>query len=426
MTIGMVGSFNSWGEQNMDYSSFVPQFWDRDELYKDVWNQPLTSLTAKYGVSAVAIGKVCRKLQVPLPGRGYWAKKAHGHAVKQKPLPAPHEAPRIQRYQRLASTSANSSLPPKPEFPVEDEDRAEIDRINQQLAAGAFVVKTPRKMLRHLLIVTARNTLAQGLGSKQICLPPWDQSCLNIRVSKASLRRALGVMAAIIGALEHLGVKIRVTPGDRSYGRQGGETSATIFGENLLFGISEKIRQVRVSDPSATPSTTGRDRFVTKYEPTGKLSIRVLSDSNYFTTIWSDTEQAKVETLVPECVATMMKIAVEHRRRTAKRQQEELFRKLRWEEVGRLKGEIEAEEARVARLENGAANWQRARRVREYVLEVAERRKEQGKELGPDTALGKWVVWALQQADRIDPLVESPVSILDREGELEGWSPYSW
>jgi len=31
------------------------------------------------------------------------------------------------------------------------------------------------------------------------------------------------------------------------------------------------------------------------------------------------------------------------------------------------------------------------------------------------TALGKWVTWALQQADRIDPVVENPPPILDRK-----------
>jgi hypothetical protein len=43
-------------------------------------------LQSKYGVSAVAIGKVCRKLKVPLPGRGYWAKLAVGKAVRKPPL----------------------------------------------------------------------------------------------------------------------------------------------------------------------------------------------------------------------------------------------------------------------------------------------------------------------------------------------------
>lgn len=101
--------------------AFQMEFWNRDELYEDVWKQPLTALVSKYGVSAVAIGKTCRKLQVPLPGRGYWAKKAHGHPVTRKPLPKLHEEPRVVRY-RPAVVNTVPSPPPKLEFPVEAED----------------------------------------------------------------------------------------------------------------------------------------------------------------------------------------------------------------------------------------------------------------------------------------------------------------
>ena len=52
----------------MTSTAFGLQFWNRDELYEDVWSQPLSALAPKYGVSAVAIGKTSRKLQVPLPG----------------------------------------------------------------------------------------------------------------------------------------------------------------------------------------------------------------------------------------------------------------------------------------------------------------------------------------------------------------------
>src|ERR1700728_3976317 len=137
----------------MTSNGFGPPLWNRDELYEDVWEQPLTSLVSKYGVSAVAIGKTCRKLQVPLPGRGYWAKKAHGHPVTPKPLPKIAELPRIVRHERPPIANPVPSLPSKPEFPAEEEDRVEIDRIDQMLSAGAFVVKKPRKALRHPLIL---------------------------------------------------------------------------------------------------------------------------------------------------------------------------------------------------------------------------------------------------------------------------------
>jgi len=221
-------------------------------------------------------------------------------------------------------------------------------------------------------------------------------------------------------------VKIKVTPGDRPYGSRSSETVATIFGEKIQFGLSEKTRHVRVPNPTATPDATARRQFVSHYEATGELSIHVFSNSSYFTTIWRDTEHTKIESLVPDCIASMMKIAVEFRRNTAIRHQEDLFRKLHWEELGQLKTQIETEEARIQRLENGASNWHRARRIREYVLALVECRNKQRKKLGPNTALGRWAAWAFQQADRIDPLTERPASIIDRKWELEGWSPYWW
>ena len=95
-----------------------------------------------------------------------------------------------------------------------------------------------------------------------------------------------------------------------------------------------------------------------------------------------------------------------------------------WEELQQLKRQIDVEEARIQRLEKCADNWHRAKRIREYVLALVQHRTKQGKVLSSETALGKWATWALQQADRLDPLEENARSIVDRKSELEGWSPY--
>jgi hypothetical protein len=71
--------------------------WDRVELYNDVWNQPLVKLSRKYGISHVRLGKVCRRLSVPHPGRGYWAKRAVGQTVERVPLPEFKDAPVVKR-----------------------------------------------------------------------------------------------------------------------------------------------------------------------------------------------------------------------------------------------------------------------------------------------------------------------------------------
>jgi hypothetical protein len=55
---------------------------------------------SEYGVSDVALGKICRKLYIPVPGRGYWNKKAANQPVEPRPsLPVT----RIKSQQRKES-----------------------------------------------------------------------------------------------------------------------------------------------------------------------------------------------------------------------------------------------------------------------------------------------------------------------------------
>lgn len=48
--------------------------WDFEVLRQEVWAEPLRVVARRYGVSDVALAKRCRKLGIPLPGRGYWSK----------------------------------------------------------------------------------------------------------------------------------------------------------------------------------------------------------------------------------------------------------------------------------------------------------------------------------------------------------------
>lgn len=71
--------------------------WNRVDLYNEVWSQPLVKLSERYGISDVRLGKVCRKLNIPHPGRGYWAKRTVGQPVEQVPLPEFKNAPVVRR-----------------------------------------------------------------------------------------------------------------------------------------------------------------------------------------------------------------------------------------------------------------------------------------------------------------------------------------
>jgi len=59
--------------------------YNREELYDKVWKLPMTQLAKEQGISDVGMAKVFRKLYIPVPGRGYWAKKAAGGKVPARP-----------------------------------------------------------------------------------------------------------------------------------------------------------------------------------------------------------------------------------------------------------------------------------------------------------------------------------------------------
>ncbi len=75
---------------------------ERQKLYEEVWSTPMAQLATQYGISDVGLSKICRKLAIPIPGRGYWQKKKAGQPVQPDPLPPlpegqPQEVVRFRR-----------------------------------------------------------------------------------------------------------------------------------------------------------------------------------------------------------------------------------------------------------------------------------------------------------------------------------------
>jgi len=59
----------------------------RQELYERVWSTPATKLAKEFGISDVALGKICKKLNIPKPYPGYWQQLAVGRRVHKEKLP---------------------------------------------------------------------------------------------------------------------------------------------------------------------------------------------------------------------------------------------------------------------------------------------------------------------------------------------------
>lgn len=51
--------------------------------------QAISRFSKGLGMSDRGLGKVCARMEIPMPGRGYWAKVEHGHTQDKEPLEPP-------------------------------------------------------------------------------------------------------------------------------------------------------------------------------------------------------------------------------------------------------------------------------------------------------------------------------------------------
>lgn len=80
----------------------------REELFALVWEKPTQEIAKEIGISDVAIGKLCTRLQVPKPPRGYWARVRSGQTPRRPPLLAFREE--VDRKRRDASRIKSAGL----------------------------------------------------------------------------------------------------------------------------------------------------------------------------------------------------------------------------------------------------------------------------------------------------------------------------
>jgi integrase len=77
----------------------------RDALYVRVWSEPITRIASKLGISDVGLAKACRRANIPVPERGYWARVAAGQNVHWTPLPnQTHDAPNVVKFKSQPPT----------------------------------------------------------------------------------------------------------------------------------------------------------------------------------------------------------------------------------------------------------------------------------------------------------------------------------
>jgi hypothetical protein len=385
------------------------QQYDREELYEKVWEKPMLKVAEEYGVSSVALGKTCRKLCVPVPGRGHWAKLAHGHqGVKRMPLPKLDKVPVIFRSPIAAR---------KP--PSSDQVDPEVVAVDQLFSSGALNAQPvdPAARTHPLIRHTASLLRSRSRKDEHSILLPRDVGGLDVKVSEGALERALQVMAQVVAVLERQGHGVAVS--------DTGGTIAVINGDRVSFGIEEPIRKVVVQKPHV-PNPTDRWDYdeIISYEPVGKLALCIHSDTPWGEREerkrWSDAKVQRVESRIADFVAGLMRTAVAQRRREEKRKRDEAEKDRRARERVQLQKDVQQEEEKLKEFDDWMDAWERAERMRSFIAAYAEKSSLWSVEKQPKYKA--WIEWATRQADRADPFIsEKPPSVLDRKNELSRW-----
>ncbi len=377
----------------------MTEAWNREALYGEVWEQPLVKIALKYGISAVMLGKICRKLLIPLPGRGYWAKKEFGKPVQRVPLPEAKNVPVLHRStDPVASAVAKVQEP----IPTDPEYVRIIEIESRTLAVGSH-----EKV--HKLVSTSRRCLQNAKpNDRGLVEPRYDQACLDLRVAPASLERALSVMNAIILALESEGFPVTLRPGEHRPG-------AEIFGYRISLAIVEKLREKGRKEIKEYSWT----RNLIDYEPRGTLEFRA-GDYGSGRKV-RDGKVGRLEEILSKCVGALLREGRDCIIRVARQKEMELERQEKARQRAELAPLIWEEEKKVSQLEGWVTQWSRAQQMREFIAALEKSWAAAGHDLSSEAPKGKRIIWMRQQADRVDPVVESPPSVLDRKGELNSW-----
>jgi hypothetical protein len=311
--------------------------WNREELYAEIWKEPAIKVAAKYGVSSVMLGKVCRKLQIPLPGRGYWAKKEFGKSVKQIPLPQVQDLPIVRRLKEMGSENAEAPCP-EPE-PTD----SEYQRILQ--IESSDVIPDPETTRHKLVIATAKSLRNAKPDNRGIVQAPGNENSLNVRVSKTSIDRALNIMNAVVKFLESENFHVTVKS-------ETHEITAQVFGQNVPFSIVERARETSRKEVREYSYT----RTVIEYQPSGELEFRA-GDDGYRYRKFRDRKTQKLETLIPKLAGAILREARDRVIRAEKRRLEEIEERKKTQERAALAEQIAEEEKKLKNLESWVNSW---------------------------------------------------------------------
>ena len=358
----------------------------RSELYERVWTTPIRTIAKELKLSDVGLAKLCRRHNIPLPGRGYWVRIQFGHKPERVPLP-PAQNPGIENI-------VINRIEPRPSSRI-------VVKIDQPIPIVEVKEDQP---IAHPLAQRIEKSLLKSSDERGLLAGKMGIS-IPIKVSAPCCPRALRIIDALFSALETGGCRL--------------EWSKPFSDPLLLVSDSEKFRLiltegVRRSDHHLTAADgrlqkQGRSWQIPRwdYAPTGELKLTLESCVFPYEVrrTWSDGKIRKIEKYLGEIViacesaAKSVKLERQEREEAARRREEEQKRKT---EAAVRRAEYERKAKAVMEL---CQSWLESKSLRNFAAGIQEKANaEVADEV--QQKLREMAEWTLRHADYVDPFTD--------------------
>lgn len=354
----------------------------REELYELVWSKPMLHLAKELGISDRGLAKTCRRLNIPTPGIGYWAKLQHGQSVEREELPATHD-----HYMNHASFFKRS----KESLEFLENSSILLEAVQYE-EAEANKITVPDKVHRYEAIVS--QTIKNMTRISEEGMYGSGQNALSLHCSKDNFQRAACLYNTLVKCCEKRGFELTVDsyqPYINSYTTERG-TFITLYDAKVQITIGEKTSRVPLDTKS--PYKPGTKKYAN--HPNGKLYLKVtnLKDNDPFKGYWCDNADSPLEEKLNAVLLSLRRIAL------YKKHKQELEEVRRREKEERERKQQE-EEKRIEQLEEFMESWEEANRIRNFLSALEKKDFKSASMTRED-----YLEWAYAYANSFDPLHE--------------------
>lgn len=408
----------------------------RDKLYEEVWAEPMTVVAKRYDVSSNFLARVCERLRVPSPPRGYWQRVQVGLPAAKPALPDAQPGQELE-WSRNGTPARAPLEPPSAEFkrPGRVKERVE----------------------HHHLTTGMREHFEAGRDTHDGYLKPRKRQVVDLFVSRDALVHTLDMARELFLLLERRGHRVVMAPRGQLFPRaslevredkdglwwdnwNGPERPTVVFIGTLAIGLTvfevceqapvqwdnKQSKYVRATS-TAMPVRRGRrdlarPSWQTSTRPMPSARIGLHAYAPYRGVEWArywreecvgdfPGQFRSIARELEEAAKDIVKLVEEAERKAEVERRQWEAQRAKWDEEAKIlareeeeRRQREAEKRRVEEFRKEVEKWRFARDLRALVGELKALLADRGLRMTKGSPVEEWAKWVEQQAEEADPL----------------------